>query len=216
MLYGELLGLIDTAYRERIVRYRFWEDRQCSLLGQVLARYAIMKNFYIANDEIKIVRNAYGKPFISGTGGINFNVSHSGDWVVCVINTEDVGIDVEEVKDMKLSIAEHFFSKEENEYLAALGKEEKLSGFYNIWSLKEAYIKALGLGFTMPLNSFSVVRTSEGFEVKCTKERKFYLKQYPIDNGYKLSVCSKENNFCHVIKNLTIEDIMRAFGSLNY
>jgi 4'-phosphopantetheinyl transferase len=135
---------------------------------------------------------------------------------VCVINTEDVGIDVQEVTDIKVSIAEHFFSREENEYLAALGKEEKHSGFYNMWSLKEAYIKALGLGFTMPLNSFTVIRTSEGFEVKCTKERKFYLKQYPIDNGYKLSVCSKENNFCHEIKNLTIDDIRRAFVSLDF
>jgi 4'-phosphopantetheinyl transferase len=216
ILYEELLEVIDEAYRERIARYRFWEDRQRSLLGQVLVRYAIIKNFYLANDEIKIIRNTYGKPFISGIGGIYFNVSHSGDWVVFVINTENVGIDVQEVTDIKVSIAEHFFSREENEFLAALGKEEKLSGFYNMWSLKEAYIKALGLGFTMPLNSFTVIRTSEGFEVKCTKERKFYLKQYPIDNGYKLSVCSKENNFCHVIKNLTIDDIRRAFVSLDF
>jgi 4'-phosphopantetheinyl transferase len=62
ILYEELLEVIDEAYRERIARYRFWEDRQRSLLGQVLVRYAIIKNFYLANDEIKIIRNTYGKP----------------------------------------------------------------------------------------------------------------------------------------------------------
>jgi len=216
VLYGKFLELIDPAYRERILRYRFWEDRQRSLLGQVLARYAIMKNFKLTNDQIKINRNAYGKPFISGTGGIYFNISHSGNWVVCIINTEEVGVDVQEVKDMDLSIAEHFFSREEKEYLAALEKEEKLSGFYNIWTLKEAYIKALGFGFTMPLNSFSVIHMSDGFEAKCTGICRYYLKQYPIGQGYKLSVCSKDNNFCYTIKHLTIEDISRALGLLDF
>ncbi|TCL57582.1 4'-phosphopantetheinyl transferase [Kineothrix alysoides] len=210
-LYEELLKLVDLDYQERILRYRFWEDRQRSLFGCLLSRYAIIKNFGLRNDEIKITENEYGKPFVSECGKIYFNVSHSGDWVVCVINNSVVGIDVQEIESIELSIAERFFTKEENDYLLSLKVNDRLQGFYDIWSLKEAYIKALGIGFSMPLNKFSVVKSEDGFKVKETSDTEFYFKQYPIDKEYKLSVCSKKNNFCHTIESLTINDIRVVF-----
>ncbi len=211
MLYEELLKWIDLDYKERILRYHFWEDRQRSLLGRLLCTYAIIKNFGYSSNEIKFTENAYGKPFVSGDNSIYFNVSHSGDWVVCVINTSVAGIDVQEIKPMKNSISERFFTKEENDYLLSLKENNQLHGFYDIWSLKEAYIKALGVGLSMPLNEFTIVKSMNDIKVKGTRDTEFYFRQYNMGEEYKLSVCSKENNFCPVIKNITIKDIQMAF-----
>lgn len=210
-LYQECLSWIAPDYRERIRRYRFWEDQQRSLFGHVMVRYAIMKNFNLNNNDIVIMKNSYGKPYLHGYHDIHFNISHSKDWVVCVINTSAVGIDVQEIKDVKSAIADRFFTKEENDYLASLELEARLQGFYEIWSLKEAYIKALGFGLSLPLNEFSIIKSLDNIKVKSKKDKEFYFKQYNFEEGYKLSVCSKENNFCNTINNLEINKILIAF-----
>lgn len=211
ILFQEFMEWIEPNYQERILRYRFWEDRQRSLLGHILYRYALIKQFHFNNNEIVIAENAYGKPYLAGHSNINFNVSHSKDWVVCAINEADIGIDVQEIKDIKLSIAEQFFTKEENDYLVSLKKEDQLQGFYDIWSLKEAYVKALGFGLSMSLKDFSIIKTLDGIQLKSTKDMKYYFKQYSIEEGYKLSVCSKNNNFCKSMDYLELNDIYRAF-----
>lgn len=211
VLYQECLKWIEPYFRERILRYRFWEERQRSLLGRLLTRYAIIKNFCINNNDITIVENKYGKPFLFGDNKISFNVSHSKDWVVCAINTSAIGIDVQEIKDMKLSIADRFFTKQENDYLASLNEKEQLHGFYDIWSLKEAYIKALGLGLSMPLKEFSIIKSLDSIQVKCVKDNDFYFKQYDIGEEYKLSVCSKDNCFSNTFERLVVDDIWSVF-----
>lgn len=214
ILFQIFMECIEPYYQERILRYRFWEDRQRSLLGHILSRYAIIKQFHFNNNEIAIAENLYGKPYLSGHSNISFNISHSKDWVVCAINGADIGVDVQEIKDIKLSIAEQFFTKEENDYLASLKKENQLHGFYDVWSLKEAYVKALGFGLSMSLRDFSIIKTSEGIQLKSTKDMECYFKQYEIEKGYKLSVCSKKNNFCKSIDYLQLNDIYMALETL--
>lgn len=209
----ELLKLVDVNYQRKILRYRFWEDRQRSLYGHLLARYAIKELFHLKNDKIKIAENSYGKPYVVGHHEIHYNVSHSGDWVVCAVNTAEVGVDVQEIKKIKLAIAERFFSEEENAYLAALTQERQQCEFYDTWSLKEAYVKAIGVGLSQPLNEFSVTREEDRFHlrVKETMDSCFFFKQYHIGEKYRLSVCSKENNFCDKVQELSLHNIMMAF-----
>lgn len=211
ILFQEFMECIETYYQEQILRYRFWEDRQRSLLGHILSRYALINQFHYNNNEIAIAKNLYGKPYLCGHSNISFNISHSKDWVVCAINEVDIGIDVQEIKGIKLSIAEQFFTKEENDYLSSLKKEDQLQGFYDIWSLKEAYVKALGFGLSMPLKDFSIIKTLDSIQLESTKDMKYYFRQYAIEDGYKLSVCSKKNNFCKSINFLELNNIYMAF-----
>lgn len=210
ILFTDLLKLIDVNYQQKILRYRFWEDRQRSLYGHLLSRYAIIKKWNLKNNEINIGQNNYGKPYILNYENMHYNVSHSGEWVACVVNTSVVGIDLQEIQENKWNIAEHFFSQEENKYLCSLEQEQRLYAFYDIWSLKEAYIKAIGKGLYQSLDEFSIIKEDDRFwlYINGKKSENLYFKQYDIGEMYRFSVCSGENNFCDEIQELTLYKIM--------
>jgi 4'-phosphopantetheinyl transferase len=90
---------------------------------------------------------------------LEFNLSHSGDYVLIAVAQEHkVGIDVERIRsDMEFeSIANRFFSPNETAELTSLPPKQKTIAFFNCWTRKEAYIKAQGLGLSLPLGSFDV------------------------------------------------------------
>ncbi|MCB5027847.1 4'-phosphopantetheinyl transferase superfamily protein [Streptococcus mutans] len=210
-MFFSLLELIEEEDRKQILRYQFWQDRQRSLLGHLLSRYAIIQEYALTNKEIQIRRHAYGKPYIKDYSQIHYNISHSGEWIVCVVDSSSVGIDIQEHRGAKNDLAKYYFSPREQNYLFSLEKDEQSVAFYDLWSMKEAYIKATGKGLSQPLNEFSVAQEEEGFCSVVEKERRYFLRQYKIENGYSLAVCSQTGWFCSDLRELTIEAILPAF-----
>ncbi len=210
-MFFSLLGLIEEEERKRILHYRFWQDRQRSLLGHLLSRYAVMKEYNLTNKDIRIRRHTYGKPYIKDYSQIHYNISHSGEWIVCAVDSSIVGIDVQEHRGAKSSLAKYYFSPREQNYLFSLGKDKQSVAFYNLWSMKEAYIKATGRGLSQPLDKFSIVQEGENFCSVVEKEKKYFLRQYKIENGYSLAVCSQTRWFCSSLIELTIEAMLPAF-----
>lgn len=111
--------------------------------------------------RIRLAYEAKGKPYLldAGARNIQFNLSHSDDFVLYAIAPGNhVGIDLEvmrPVHDME-DVAKHSFSPNEYAALQRMPDDEKLAAFFNCWTRKEAYIKALGHGLSMPLDSFDV------------------------------------------------------------
>jgi 4'-phosphopantetheinyl transferase len=109
--------------------------------------------------------NRYGKPALvdaAGDASLRFNVSHSGGVALyAVTRGREVGLDVEAIRaDLaSLEIAVRFFSQAEVATLRALPAEQQTLGFFNCWTRKEAYIKALGEGLSRSLQSFAVSLT---------------------------------------------------------
>jgi 4'-phosphopantetheinyl transferase len=104
----------------------------------------------------------WGKPQLAerqNPAGLAFNVSHSGDWGVIALGwRRTLGVDLE-TADPGLDhtgLARRFFSDDEQRQLAALPAELRTAGFYRVWTGKEAYLKATGLGMSFPLGSFAV------------------------------------------------------------
>ena len=118
-----------------------------------------------------------GKPYIKdkiNNKAIEFNISHSELHILIAITLENnIGVDIEKVnKNIDFEgLSKRFFSKKESEYLNSLESDKKLDAFYNIWTRKEAFIKATGKGIAYGLDKFSV-STNKGLQSKVETEHK--------------------------------------------
>lgn len=124
-------------------------------LHQVLAAYLA-----IPVDQVRMARTALGKPWLPEHAWLRFNLSHSGHSAAIVLCRDyEVGVDLEQVRGkiaVKKAIAQRFFHPDEQRWLA-LDEANYLLRFTQLWSMKEAWLKARGTGLTQSLDSFCVV-----------------------------------------------------------
>ncbi len=107
--FNDLLCLMSLEKQERIKQFYFFRDARNCLLGDVLVRFLICCATGLSNNQIEFTTNIYGKPFFIYNPYIHFNISHTGNYVVCAISDEPVGIDIELIKPIEHKIAECFF-----------------------------------------------------------------------------------------------------------
>jgi len=203
-----LLTFVSPQKRDKIGKFKFFDDAQRCLLGDLLARYAICNKLDVKNSQLKFSNNKCGKPVLLQPGGINFNISHSGDWVVCAVSNEPVGIDIETIKPIEFNIAERFFT--ETEYSDLMNKEdnERLRYFYTLWTLKESYIKAVGKGLSILLNSFSIQIECGNIGINtCNEFNSCFFKLYEIDKYHLVAVCSLNKKYSPEIKILNLSQL---------
>ncbi|WP_062491249.1 MULTISPECIES: 4'-phosphopantetheinyl transferase family protein [Paenibacillus] len=153
--FESLLLLVSEEKRNRILKNVRFEDAQRSLLADVLARFMLCRSLNLSNEDITFYYNSFGKPFLKNVENVFFNVSHSGNWVVCALDNSPIGIDIEIVKPIDISIARRFFSTVEYKDIMKRTPTQREDYFYTLWTLKESYIKAIGKGLSIPLDSFS-------------------------------------------------------------
>lgn len=128
------------------------------------------------------------------------------------MTSDDVVIDIEQIKAIDFKIAERHFSHKEICDLNEKQNSEELEYFYNLWTLKESYIKACGKGLSIPLNSFGIrINKSIGIDFYTESELKTcFFKLYKIDQEYKLSVCSTKNLFSSKVVYKILSDIIKV------
>lgn len=201
--FFSLLPLASPHKQPRIKAFMFDKDKQRCLFADLLARI-MLAEFIDAPVKFSILPS--GKPVLDGVQGVHFNVSHSGDWVVCVVDDNEVGIDVEEITEIDLSISDRFFCWEEHaDILHAASSTNK---FFEYWTLKESYIKFIGEGLSKPLNAFRVEFLPGQIRVGDA-----YLKQYEIGKGYKMAVCAGHEEFPEWFKVYGIEEFRELTSS---
>ena len=142
-------------------RFRFEKDRKRFIVTRGLLRETLGRYLGIEPKELKFIYNKYGKPFLTNPGKykLEFNLSHSGDVILYAFTKERrLGIDVERLRPIKKAqrIVERFFSDNEKNFYNAQTARERKSAFFKLWTYKEAYTKAKGLGLALPLDQFDV------------------------------------------------------------
>ena len=210
----ELKGLI-SAYlpddsAKKAARFKHDVNAQRKIIGELLVRATLCKTFNLDNKSISFDYSEKKKPFLKDRNSIHFNISHSGDWVVCAVAEKEVGIDVEKIHKINLNIARRFFAPEEVKHLFELPEKAQFDYFFDLWTLKESYLKALGTGLTKPLSSFTV--SQENGNLMLYEEGKVvnvFLKKYTIDNYHKLSACAFDSDFAEQMELLFIDDLLR-------
>jgi 4'-phosphopantetheinyl transferase len=155
-------ALLSKEERQRAAHFAFDRDRNRFIAARARLRELLAARLDVRPASIEFVYGARGKPALSrrfADAGLHFNVSHSDDVAAYAFSRRrDIGIDVERVRVIRDTddIAAHFFSRRENEAYLGLDRRNRLVGFFNCWTRKEAFVKALGEGVHHPLDSFDV------------------------------------------------------------
>jgi 4'-phosphopantetheinyl transferase len=160
--------LLDPLEREQQGKFYFPRHRHQYLITRALLRSVL--SLYadsVPPSSWQFEKNAYGKPTVRYPTGLSlsFNLSHTEQMVVLAVSGEGaVGVDVERTqrKSEVLDIADHYFSPRELRQLRALPQALRHDRFFDLWTLKEAYIKACGMGLSIPLDHFSYLFADSG------------------------------------------------------
>ena len=172
-------------------------------LGAYWLLHKACEELGLNNLDGEIATDEHGKPYFVNARDKYFNISHSHDRVMCAIGDVPVGCDVQKIgnkSERAIKIAKRFFTKEEFEKLMNTEEEKERNGFFfEMWALKESYIKCVGGGLNIPLDSFSVLEgsTPDGFS----------LHSFVHSDGYKYSCTAKKcaSEICFVSKWLKTE-----------
>lgn len=155
------LGLLTAEEQARAAGKRIPLDARRTLTSRACLRLLLGSYLDVPPASVAFTANATSKPQIAtpfAASPLEFNVSHSGDWVVLAFARGlPLGIDVEEHRELEFSeIVNAFFSPPEREIWSTVPLPDHTSAFFSAWTRKEAYLKALGLGLFKALDSFSV------------------------------------------------------------
>ncbi len=159
-LLNQYRRLLTQAERQQEKRFYFVRDQRRYLVTRALVRTVLSRYAPIAPEQWLFAANAYGRPEIANphlSQKISFNLSHTQSLIVLGVTSGNaLGVDTENVRlrQAPLEIAQHYFSPAEVRALSELPTETQYQHFFQYWTLKESYIKARGMGLSIPLDQF--------------------------------------------------------------
>ncbi len=153
--YEKWFSLMTQEKQERVNRYKNSTRKKCTVAGEMLVKIHIADTLKIAPETLKIIADENEKPYIENCS-IHFNISHCENILVYAFSDSEIGIDIEKIKPISLSVLKRFFSEDEQKFVLGHLAGEKDSGkcenaetlekFYRIYTLKEAICKKSGVG----------------------------------------------------------------------
>lgn len=179
--YIHYYSLMSEEKKRRVDRFRFEDDKKRTVVGEMLARRAISEWCGVPEENIAFGVAEHGKPYVEDLN-IEFNISHSADMVVCVVNDNPVGVDIEKIRPVDLNTAKRIFSEEEIRYIFECIPDAEdyncylndavLQRFFEFWTKKEAYGKLIG----------------KGINISCQLESNRAFSHY-VENQYSITIC---------------------------
>ncbi|MEO6730456.1 MAG: 4'-phosphopantetheinyl transferase superfamily protein [Ferruginibacter sp.] len=181
-LFEFYLQQLPVFIQKKILAYKQWQDAERSLAGNML----LLKGLQSLNiQDYALAQMKFGefrKPYFDDQ--LKFNISHSGQYTICAISqTNEVGIDVEEIKDIPFVDFTEFFYHEE--WQEVLNSGNRLLAFYTLWTKKEAFLKVIGSGLNLPLNKVIIKDNKINW-----KSADWFLQQVNLDDAHICFLCS--------------------------
>ena len=184
--FNSLLSKVKEYRRNKISKLMMKESKYLSLAVELLIKKAC-EDFGIDYQNVEIGFNEHGKPSFKNSG-YYFNTAHSGNYALCIISDVECGCDIEKIKEYKTKVADRFFTIGEKKYLELSNDKDTL--FYRLWTLKESYLKCIGKGLSVPLNSFELTSKDNNIIIKGKESYQFYEFQH---DGYCICFCLNIN-----------------------
>lgn len=151
-------ALLSKDERSRMSSFKVDASRREYLAAHLLARTALSHCASQAPESWRFRANPYGKPFVDPPCDLFFSLSRRRGLVACLVaRGYEVGVDVESIERSAeiIDIAKRVFSARELAQLEQMSSDDRLDHAVSLWTLKEAYCKARGMGFSLPLQKFS-------------------------------------------------------------
>jgi 4'-phosphopantetheinyl transferase len=163
IVFAKLRALLSEDEQARAAQFKFEKLKKRFIVARGALRNILSRYLGVAADKIVFEYESHGKPKLSeavnASGGISFNLSHAENLALCAVTCGcAIGVDVEFIRplDDAEKIARRFFSPRESQKFCALPAAQKPAAFFNCWTRKEAFIKALGEGLSHSLHRFEV------------------------------------------------------------
>lgn len=161
--YNKWCSQMSEEKQQRVDRFRFKDDRKRTVVGEMLARKAIAEWCGVTPESIIFGKKEHGKPYAKDLA-VEFNISHSGDMVVCAVDDNPVGIDIEQIRPINLKVAKHICTNDEMFYLFGYIPTEQdfcyadnieiLTRFFELWTKREACGKYIGVGLLYQMKEY--------------------------------------------------------------
>ena len=189
-LFARGLAQVSEQRREKIARFRAEGAKRLSLGA------ALLLNRLLAGEGLPpagaFAFGPEGKPYLPDRPGLHFSLSHSGELVLCALSDAELGCDVEGPRRSNPALVRRFFHPDEQQWLFSLPQGEQDAAFLRLWTLKESYVKAVGLGLTLPLDSFCILPEAEGYSLtQQTDPHRWKLESFQAEDCV-CSVCAPD------------------------
>ena len=184
---------------ERITKIRSarQEDHKKQMLGAGLLLQRVLALCFDGGDcNFKYSVGEHGKPKVEG---LEYNLSHSGNFVICAVSDKPIGCDVEKIRKAPKEIAERFFAEGEKQYLARASVEQYDEEFFRIWTMKESFVKMTGEGLSLSMATYEIVMGERGQVLRDGRLQECYITEFAVD-GYRIAVCSEKAGSVETIR----------------
>lgn len=187
-----------------------------SLIEKILVKKIVSDETATSSKDILIGKTKLGKPMIKRPSNLNFDISisHSGSYLVIgICDNGKIGVDVELLKNIDFQVFRNFLSASEEIYINS-GKKiiQKLQNFYEIWTRKEAYSKALGIGLQKPLPITQFYSDRLKPRVETAHDNQLYYFSTSKEDKFILSVCTTRSNTYDQIYTKLTSDKLRVWS----
>ena len=187
--------LLPRWRRRRLERLRYAPAREASLGAGLLWRYVMERHHIQPEEPIRFLQA--GKPVFAQRDDLHFSLSHSGPYAMCAISDGQVGVDVQQVKPIHMSVARRFHFRE-RDWLAEQPREEQNHAFFRIWTRKEAWVKAVSQDQLLGLDQEDVIHGLDGWQ----------FGVYDLEDEYMAAVCARQGEQLAPPVVLKLEEVM--------
>lgn len=203
MVLSHYLGFLNTAEKLRYDQYHSHAAR-IFLISRVLVKTVLADKLGISPHQVNIQLHPNGKPFVQGSKAVYFNLTHSADVIILAVTEEgEIGVDIEQVdREFEWMRVDSVLAPIEIEWI----KENELTDsssvfqrFFQIWTLKEAYIKCTGEGMSRHLKKLNVHVLPEHIQFldltnDAQKTEEYYFQSYVYDHNFIFSICLQQSH----------------------
>jgi 4'-phosphopantetheinyl transferase len=195
--FKEKMSCLPSKMQQEVMMLVRWQDRQLTVGGKLLLLTAL-HDFNLSDIlQLKdLVYNQFGRPYFNAA--FDFNISHTADMVVCAASTTSkTGIDIEKIQPINIDDFEEYFTV--NEINTIKNSVDKTVAFYETWTKKEAFIKAVGEGLNTNLHLINTTTNVVTFN-----DILYYLYKADIKDGYVCHICTTKKDLRIIIKEVPL------------